>query len=102
MSAIRQRLRIRLWQLRVDSRLNVGLLQVTALSLDLPSEYRQVRSSVLLVIQHSMARVWVKRALLPHLPHHAHTHRLIDSLLDCGYLDTDFLLSLLDSYDLDA
>lgn len=29
-----------------------------------------------------------------------HAHRLIDSLR--GYLDTDFLLSLLDAYDLDA
>ena len=29
-----------------------------------------------------------------------HAHRLIDSLLDCGYLDTDFLLSLQDAYDL--
>jgi hypothetical protein len=31
-----------------------------------------------------------------------HAHRLIDSLLDCGHLDTDFLLSLIDAYDLDT
>jgi hypothetical protein len=31
-----------------------------------------------------------------------HAHCLIDSLLDCGYLDTGFLLSLLDAYDLCA
>lgn len=31
-----------------------------------------------------------------------HAHHLIDALLDCGYLDSDFLLSLLDVYDLDA
>lgn len=31
-----------------------------------------------------------------------HAHCLIDSLLDCGHLDTDFLLPLIDAYDLDT
>ena len=29
-------------------------------------------------------------------------HYLLDSLLRCGCLDTKFLLSLIDAYDLDA
>lgn len=34
-------------------------------------------------------------------PMHPH-HHLVDALLSCGTLDSDYLLSLIDAYDLDA
>jgi hypothetical protein len=41
-----------------------------------------------------MATVRMKRAISPTIPT-KHAHRLIDTLLDCSYLDSDFLFSLL-------